>query len=80
MDGLVKVGDFGLVTASEEQCQEEHVEVEDRRCGLHRHTAQVGTKMYMSPEQVNYQQIFQHLIYIGTIQSCRHYFDFRLSF
>ena len=53
MDGLVKVGDFGLVTASEEQCQEEHVEVEDRRCGLHRHTAQVGTKMYMSPEQVH---------------------------
>ena len=52
MDGLVKVGDFGLVTASEEQCQEEHVEMEDRRCGLHRHTAQVGTKMYMSPEQV----------------------------
>ena len=47
----MKVGDFGLVTASEEQCLNE-VEINDRRCGIHRHTDQVGTKLYMSPEQV----------------------------
>ena len=52
LDGYVKVGDFGLVTATEEQCLDE-VEIDDRRCGIHRHTDQVGTKMYMSPEQVN---------------------------
>ena len=51
LDGLVKVGDFGLVTASEEQCLDE-VDINDRRCGIHRHTDQVGTKLYMSPEQV----------------------------
>lgn len=51
MDGLVKVGDFGLVTASEEQCLDD-VAINDKRCGIHRHTDQVGTKMYMSPEQV----------------------------
>ena len=52
LDGYVKVGDFGLVTATEEQCLDE-VEINDRRCGIHRHTDQVGTKMYMSPEQVS---------------------------
>ena len=53
LDGYVKVGDFGLVTATEEQCMDE-VETDDLRCGIHRHTDQVGTKMYMSPEQVNH--------------------------
>ena len=53
LDGYIKVGDFGLVTATEEQCLDE-VEIDDRRFGIHRHTAQVGTKMYMSSEQVNH--------------------------
>lgn len=49
-DGSIKIGDFGLVTA-----------LEDKEIELYsgddtpykRHTAQVGTQMYMSPEQIN---------------------------
>lgn len=53
MDDVVKVGDFGLVTAMDQE--------EDEEDGpgaltpaplLTRHTGQVGTKLYMSPEQV----------------------------
>lgn len=54
-DGQVKVGDFGLVTAM--------VEGDDFRSPLlgrkvvdERHTARVGTQLYMSPEQVSGQQ------------------------
>jgi len=52
MDGSVKIGDFGLVTAIEENCCDDgYVQsplLQDRR-----HTNQVGTKLYMSPEQVH---------------------------
>ncbi|CAB1439078.1 unnamed protein product [Pleuronectes platessa] len=54
MDDVVKVGDFGLVTAME---QEE--EDDEEPCALTpaplltRHTGQVGTKLYMSPEQLS---------------------------
>ncbi|XP_061700737.1 eukaryotic translation initiation factor 2-alpha kinase 3 isoform X2 [Syngnathoides biaculeatus] len=53
VDDVVKVGDLGLVTAME------HEEDERRRCALTpaplltRHTGQVGTKLYMSPEQLS---------------------------
>ncbi len=51
MDGIVKVGDFGLVTATEEQPQDP---IEGSLPGSYRkHTDQVGTKLYMSPEQVS---------------------------
>lgn len=52
MDGSIKIGDFGLVTAVEENCADD-VSVDltpatdDRLL-----TDQVGTKLYMSPEQV----------------------------
>ncbi|KAM8833485.1 eukaryotic translation initiation factor 2-alpha kinase 3 isoform 2-T2 [Synchiropus picturatus] len=52
LDDVVKVGDFGLVTAMDQ-------EEEDEECALTpaplltRHTGQVGTKLYMSPEQLS---------------------------
>ena len=63
MDGAVKVGDFGLATALEEKCTEgEGDMMEDRRCGYHRYTDQVGTKLYMSPEQVASLCICLHIV------------------
>ncbi|XP_061552110.1 eukaryotic translation initiation factor 2-alpha kinase 3 [Phycodurus eques] len=53
VDDVVKVGDLGLVTAME------HEEDERQQCALTpaplltRHTGQVGTKLYMSPEQLS---------------------------
>lgn len=46
MDGLIKIGDFGLVTT----IMDEH----DENIGplLNTHTNDVGTQLYMSPEQV----------------------------
>ena len=54
MDGQVKIGDFGLVTALEENC--EYTPVCDGPTRYFKHTDQVGTKLYMSPEQVRYEQ------------------------
>ena len=51
MDGSVKIGDFGLVTAIEENCCDS-CEVQSPLQQDRRHTDQVGTKLYMSPEQV----------------------------
>lgn len=46
MDGLIKIGDFGLATT----IMDEH----DQNFGplLNTHTNDVGTQLYMSPEQV----------------------------
>ena len=60
MDGMVKVGDFGLVTALEEERDDEMDSLRNRSS---RHTDQVGTKLYMSPEQVS------DLLTISTIQN-----------
>ena len=51
MDDVVKVGDFGLVTAMDQD--EEDQLVLTPMPGYARHTGQVGTKLYMSPEQVS---------------------------
>lgn len=51
MDDVVKVGDFGLVTAMDQD--EEEQTVLTPMPAYARHTGQVGTKLYMSPEQVS---------------------------
>ncbi|XP_028902324.1 eukaryotic translation initiation factor 2-alpha kinase 3 isoform X1 [Ornithorhynchus anatinus] len=50
MDDVVKVGDFGLVTAMDQD--EEEQSVLTPMPAYARHTGQVGTKLYMSPEQI----------------------------
>lgn len=53
LDGQVKIGDFGLVTAMIEDNTEEFTSpVLGKRIFDERHTARVGTQLYMSPEQV----------------------------
>ncbi|KAK5616256.1 hypothetical protein CRENBAI_015164 [Crenichthys baileyi] len=53
MDDVVKVGDFGLVTAMEQEDDEDEPSVLTPAPLLTRHTGQVGTKLYMSPEQLS---------------------------
>ena len=57
----MKVGDFGLVTASEEHVMEDDNDIWGNK-GTARtprhHTNQVGTKLYMSPEQVSRKLTF----------------------
>ncbi|XP_044303243.1 eukaryotic translation initiation factor 2-alpha kinase 3 isoform X1 [Varanus komodoensis] len=64
MDDLVKVGDFGLVTAMDQE--EEDISVLTPMPGYDRHTGQVGTKLYMSPEQV-YGNTYSHKIDIFSL-------------
>lgn len=53
-DGSVKIGDFGLVTAMAEEAY--MLANDGHRAGcspiLENHTDQVGTQLYMSPEQI----------------------------
>nr|XP_006629631.1 PREDICTED: eukaryotic translation initiation factor 2-alpha kinase 3 isoform X1 [Lepisosteus oculatus] len=53
LDDVVKVGDFGLVTAMDQEEDEEGGAVLTPMPVYARHTGQVGTKLYMSPEQVS---------------------------
>ncbi|XP_069016865.1 eukaryotic translation initiation factor 2-alpha kinase 3 [Embiotoca jacksoni] len=53
MDDVVKVGDFGLVTAMDQEEDEEEPSSLTPAPLLTRHTGQVGTKLYMSPEQLS---------------------------
>ena len=46
----MKIGDFGLVTAAEEKCLDEGYA--SNAALATKHTNQVGTTLYMSPEQV----------------------------
>lgn len=61
LDDVVKVGDFGLVTAmDQEEDDDEEINTLTPMPVYARHTGQVGTKLYMSPEQVNVCVDFQH--------------------
>lgn len=53
LDDVVKVGDFGLVTAMDQEEDEDEPSALTPAPLLTRHTGQVGTKLYMSPEQVS---------------------------
>lgn len=53
MDDVVKVGDFGLVTAMDQEEDDEELSNLTPMPMYARHTGQVGTKLYMSPEQVS---------------------------
>uniref|UniRef100_A0A1A8EKP9 Eukaryotic translation initiation factor 2-alpha kinase 3 n=1 Tax=Nothobranchius korthausae TaxID=1143690 RepID=A0A1A8EKP9_9TELE len=53
MDDVVKVGDFGLVTAMDQEEDENDLSALTPDPLLTRHTGQVGTKLYMSPEQLS---------------------------
>ncbi|XP_068195565.1 eukaryotic translation initiation factor 2-alpha kinase 3 [Antennarius striatus] len=53
MDDVVKVGDFGLVTAMDQEEDEDAPSALTPAPLLTRHTGQVGTKLYMSPEQLS---------------------------
>ncbi|XP_066483703.1 eukaryotic translation initiation factor 2-alpha kinase 3 isoform X2 [Tiliqua scincoides] len=64
MDDIVKVGDFGLVTAMDQDEEEESVLTPMPT--YDRHTGQVGTKLYMSPEQV-YGNTYSHKVDIFSL-------------
>ncbi|XP_016350259.1 eukaryotic translation initiation factor 2-alpha kinase 3-like [Sinocyclocheilus anshuiensis] len=53
MDDVVKVGDFGLVTAMDQEEDDEELSTLTPMPVYARHTGQVGTKLYMSPEQLS---------------------------
>lgn len=54
LDDVVKVGDFGLVTAmDQEEDDDEEINTLTPMPVYARHTGQVGTKLYMSPEQLS---------------------------
>ncbi|KAK1894264.1 Eukaryotic translation initiation factor 2-alpha kinase 3 [Dissostichus eleginoides] len=53
LDDVVKVGDFGLVTAMDQEEDEDEPSALTPAPLLTRHTGQVGTKLYMSPEQLS---------------------------
>ncbi|XP_029982468.1 eukaryotic translation initiation factor 2-alpha kinase 3 [Sphaeramia orbicularis] len=53
MDDVVKVGDFGLVTAMDQEEDDDESSTLTPAPLLTRHTGQVGTKLYMSPEQLS---------------------------
>ena len=59
MDGSIKIGDFGLVTAIEENiCDSYYSSIQTPILHDGQHTNQVGTKLYMSPEQVCATHLF----------------------
>ncbi|XP_029448991.1 eukaryotic translation initiation factor 2-alpha kinase 3 isoform X2 [Rhinatrema bivittatum] len=64
IDNIVKVGDFGLVTAMDQEEDEDSVLTP--MPAYARHTGQVGTKLYMSPEQI-YGQSYSHKVDIYSL-------------
>lgn len=64
VDDIVKVGDFGLVTAMDQDEDDETVLTP--MPAYARHTGQVGTKLYMSPEQI-YGQSYSHKVDIFSL-------------
>lgn len=65
MDDVVKVGDFGLVTAMDQEEDEDEPSALTPATLLTRHTGQVGTKLYMSPEQVRGRFTWQ-ILFVGA--------------
>ncbi|KAA0717792.1 Eukaryotic translation initiation factor 2-alpha kinase 3 [Triplophysa tibetana] len=53
MDDVVKVGDFGLVTYMDQEEDDDDLSSLTPMPDYARHTGQVGTKLYMSPEQLS---------------------------
>lgn len=49
-EGVIKIGDFGLVTALSDEVTAERGAVNNK---FSRHTSEVGTKLYMGPELVS---------------------------
>lgn len=67
MDGHIKIGDFGLVTTMLEESEEQRTPLDSSSSSAsfgERHTAQVGTELYMSPEQVSNSTSMLNHIYI----------------
>ncbi|KAM8940089.1 eukaryotic translation initiation factor 2-alpha kinase 3 isoform 2-T2 [Pelodytes ibericus] len=64
LDDVVKVGDFGLVTEMDQEDDDEAVLTP--MPAYARHTGQVGTKLYMSPEQI-YGQSYSHKVDIFSL-------------
>ncbi|XP_068131270.1 eukaryotic translation initiation factor 2-alpha kinase 3 isoform X2 [Hyperolius riggenbachi] len=64
IDDIVKVGDFGLVTEMDQEDEDEVVLTP--MPAYARHTGQVGTKLYMSPEQM-YGQSYSHKVDIFSL-------------
>lgn len=57
MDGTIKIGDFGLVTDVENMCDVNNSPTKNLSVKVpngKRHTNQVGTQLYMSPELVKF--------------------------
>lgn len=71
MDDVVKVGDFGLVTAMDQEEEEEDTGMPLTMPSYARHTGQVGTTLYMSPEQVRAPGSTQEVAYsLGCEAKC----------
>ncbi|KAM9787626.1 eukaryotic translation initiation factor 2-alpha kinase 3 [Syngnathus typhle] len=66
VDDVVKVGDLGLVTAMEHEEDECEQYALTPAPLLTRHTGQVGTKLYMSPEQLS-GQLYSHKVDIYSL-------------
>ncbi|XP_066429058.1 eukaryotic translation initiation factor 2-alpha kinase 3 isoform X2 [Eleutherodactylus coqui] len=64
IDDIVKVGDFGLVTEMDQEEDDETVLTP--MPAYARHTGQVGTKLYMSPEQMGGQS-YSHKVDIFSL-------------
>ncbi|XP_040191400.1 eukaryotic translation initiation factor 2-alpha kinase 3 isoform X1 [Rana temporaria] len=64
IDDVVKVGDFGLVTEMDQEDDEDATLTP--MPAYARHTGQVGTKLYMSPEQM-YSQSYSHKVDIFSL-------------
>ncbi|XP_060576600.1 eukaryotic translation initiation factor 2-alpha kinase 3-like [Ruditapes philippinarum] len=62
IDGVIKMGDFGLVTALPEEQNEMLYGGNPYR----KHTAQVGTQLYMSPEQTS-GKVYSHKVDIYSL-------------
>lgn len=54
MEGAIKIGDFGLATSFETETDNQS----SHKPSIF-HTSDIGTEIYMSPEQVNFYKNFR---------------------